>query len=45
VATWPPSAPGRYDHTASARALRERHGDQEWVGIVSGRIENARLDP
>jgi predicted phosphodiesterase len=32
-----------YDHAASARALRERYGDQEWVGIVSGRIENARM--
>jgi predicted phosphodiesterase len=34
-----------YDHAASARALRERYGDQEWVGIVSGRIEGARLQP
>jgi diadenosine tetraphosphatase ApaH/serine/threonine PP2A family protein phosphatase len=32
-----------YDHEASARALRERYGEQEWVGIVTGRIERARL--
>jgi predicted phosphodiesterase len=32
-----------YDHAASARALRERYGDQEWVGIVAGRIERAGL--
>jgi predicted phosphodiesterase len=35
----------KYDHAASAQALRDRYGDQEWVGIVTGRIERARLDP
>jgi diadenosine tetraphosphatase ApaH/serine/threonine PP2A family protein phosphatase len=33
-----------YDWQASARALRDRYGDAEWVGIVSGRIERARLE-
>jgi predicted phosphodiesterase len=33
-----------YDWQASARALRDRYGDPEWVGIVSGRIERARLE-
>jgi diadenosine tetraphosphatase ApaH/serine/threonine PP2A family protein phosphatase len=32
-----------YDHAASAQALRERFGDAEWVGIVTGRLERARL--
>jgi predicted phosphodiesterase len=32
-----------YDHAASAAALRERYGDAEWVEIVTGRIERARL--
>jgi predicted phosphodiesterase len=32
-----------YDHAASARALRDRYGDAEWVGIVTGRLERARL--
>jgi diadenosine tetraphosphatase ApaH/serine/threonine PP2A family protein phosphatase len=34
-----------YDHDLSARALRERYGDADWVGIVAGRIERARLQP
>ena len=34
-----------YDWRASARALRERYDDAEWVGIVTGRIERARLNP
>jgi diadenosine tetraphosphatase ApaH/serine/threonine PP2A family protein phosphatase len=34
-----------YDWRASAQALRDRHGDAEWVGIVTGRIERARLNP
>jgi predicted phosphodiesterase len=34
-----------YDWRASAQALRERYGDAEWVGIVTGRIERARLNP
>jgi predicted phosphodiesterase len=34
-----------YDWRASADALRERYGDAEWVGIVTGRIERARLNP
>ena len=34
-----------YDHAASAAALRERYGDAEWVAIVTGRIERARLKP
>jgi diadenosine tetraphosphatase ApaH/serine/threonine PP2A family protein phosphatase len=34
-----------YDWRASAAALRERYGDAEWVGIVTGRIERARLSP
>ena len=33
-----------YDWQASANALRERYGDPEWVGIVTGRIERARLN-
>jgi predicted phosphodiesterase len=33
-----------YDHAASAAALRERFGDQPWVGIVAGRIERARME-
>jgi predicted phosphodiesterase len=33
-----------YDHETSARALRERYGDAEWVDIVTGRIERARLN-
>jgi diadenosine tetraphosphatase ApaH/serine/threonine PP2A family protein phosphatase len=33
-----------YDHAASAQALRDRYGDAEWVGIVAGRIERARLN-
>ena len=33
-----------YDHAASAQALRDRYGDAEWVGIVSGRIERARAE-
>ena len=33
-----------YDWQASADALRERYGDPEWVGIVTGRIERARLN-
>ena len=32
-----------YDHAASAQALRERFGDAEWVGIVTGRLERAQL--
>jgi Calcineurin-like phosphoesterase superfamily domain len=32
-----------YDWRASAQALRDRYGDAEWVGIVTGRIERARL--
>jgi len=31
-----------YDHAGSARALRERFGDADWVGIVAGRIEHAQ---
>jgi diadenosine tetraphosphatase ApaH/serine/threonine PP2A family protein phosphatase len=34
-----------YDWRASAEALRDRYGDAEWVGIVTGRIERARLNP
>ena len=34
-----------YDWRASAAALRERYGDAEWVSIVAGRIERARLSP
>jgi diadenosine tetraphosphatase ApaH/serine/threonine PP2A family protein phosphatase len=34
-----------YDWRASADALRDRYGDAEWVGIVTGRIERARLAP
>jgi predicted phosphodiesterase len=34
-----------YDWRASAQALRDRYGDAEWVGIVTGRIERARLEP
>jgi diadenosine tetraphosphatase ApaH/serine/threonine PP2A family protein phosphatase len=34
-----------YDWQASADALRERYGDPEWVGIVTGRIERAKLTP
>ncbi|MEA2380637.1 MAG: hypothetical protein QOH72_608 [Solirubrobacteraceae bacterium] len=34
-----------YDWRASAQALRDRYGDAEWVGIVTGRIERARLSP
>jgi diadenosine tetraphosphatase ApaH/serine/threonine PP2A family protein phosphatase len=34
-----------YDWRASAQALRDRYGDAEWVGIVAGRIERARLEP
>jgi diadenosine tetraphosphatase ApaH/serine/threonine PP2A family protein phosphatase len=34
-----------YDWRASAQALRDRYGDPEWVGIVAGRIERARLNP
>ena len=33
-----------YDWQASADALRERYGDPEWVGIVTGRIERAKLN-
>ena len=32
-----------YDWRGSAQALRDRYGDAEWVGIVTGRIERARL--
>jgi predicted phosphodiesterase len=32
-----------YDWRASAQALRDRYGDAEWVGIVTGRIERARF--
>lgn len=32
-----------YDWQGSAPALRERYGDPEWVGIVTGRIERARF--
>ena len=32
-----------YDWRASAQALRDRYGDPEWVGIVTGRIERAKL--
>ena len=32
-----------YDHMASAAALRERFGDAEWVSIIAGRLERARL--
>jgi predicted phosphodiesterase len=32
-----------YDWRTSALALRDRYGDAEWVGIVTGRIERARL--
>ena len=34
-----------YDWRASAQALRDRYGDPEWVGIVTGRIERAKLSP
>ncbi len=34
-----------YDARASADALRDRYGGAEWVGIVTGRIERARLAP
>jgi predicted phosphodiesterase len=34
-----------YDWRASAQALRDRYGDAEWVGIVTGRIERAGLEP
>src|SRR3954452_15978528 len=34
-----------YDWQGSADALRERYGDAEWVGIVTGRIERARIAP
>jgi len=34
-----------YDWQGSADALRERYGDAEWVGIVTGRIERARFAP
>src|SRR3954451_15556400 len=34
-----------YDWRGSADALRERYGDAEWVGIVTGRIERARIAP
>jgi len=30
-----------YDWRASAQALRDRYGDPEWVGIMTGRIERA----
>jgi diadenosine tetraphosphatase ApaH/serine/threonine PP2A family protein phosphatase len=30
-----------YDHAGSARALRERFGDEEWVETIAGRIERA----
>ncbi len=30
-----------YDWSDSAAALRERYGDAEWVGIVTGRVERA----
>jgi diadenosine tetraphosphatase ApaH/serine/threonine PP2A family protein phosphatase len=33
-----------YDHEVAAQALRGRYGNEEWVAIVSGRIERARLD-
>jgi diadenosine tetraphosphatase ApaH/serine/threonine PP2A family protein phosphatase len=33
-----------YDWQGSAQALRDRYGDPEWVGIVTGRIERARLN-
>jgi predicted phosphodiesterase len=32
-----------YDWADSARALRERYGDAEWVEIVTGRLERARF--
>ena len=31
-----------YDWRGSAQALRDRYGDPEWVGIMTGRIERAR---
>jgi hypothetical protein len=34
-----------YGWRASAQALRDRYGDAEWVAIVTGRIERARLSP
>jgi predicted phosphodiesterase len=34
-----------YDWGASAQALRDRYGDAEWVGVITGRIERARMDP
>jgi predicted phosphodiesterase len=33
-----------YDWRASAQALRDKYGDPEWVGIVTGRIERAKLN-
>jgi diadenosine tetraphosphatase ApaH/serine/threonine PP2A family protein phosphatase len=33
----------RYDHASSAQALRDRYGDDEWVRVITGRIERARL--
>jgi hypothetical protein len=30
---------------AAAVALRAPYGDAEWVGIVTGRVERARLTP
>jgi hypothetical protein len=32
-----------YDWQASADALKDRFGDAEWVGVVAGRVENARF--
>jgi hypothetical protein len=34
-----------YDWRASAQALRDRYGDGEWVGLVTGRLERARFNP
>ena len=34
-----------YDWRASARALRDRYGDAEWVEIMTGRLERARFSP
>jgi predicted phosphodiesterase len=33
-----------YDHAASARALREAHGDAEWARTTAARLEQARFD-
>jgi predicted phosphodiesterase len=33
-----------YDWRASAQALRDRYGDAEWVGIMTGRLERASVE-